>query len=227
MAQAAAVNYYNHHLGDYDGATNHLSWDEDMAYTRLLRVYYRLEKPIPTDLKATFRLLRALTKTQRQAVERVLREFFELQDDGWHNKRADEEIIAYQQRIGQSRDAAAVRWHNARNARAMRPHQSGIANQPPTSNNQPPSTKGDGVDVSGLSKAVESPVDKKIEKTPEALRSLQNPAWLFSFDHAKLHARKLGIHVAGKTHQELKDAIAEHLKLPAQSDQQPKFAQSQ
>lgn len=86
------MNYYPHHLGDYDGATAHLSWDEDMAYSRLLRAYYRREKPIPQDSAEAYRLVRAQSAPQRKAVDTVLREFFTLEDDGWHNKRADEEI---------------------------------------------------------------------------------------------------------------------------------------
>lgn len=38
------MNYYEHHLGDWAAATGHLTWDEDMAYTRLLRAYYHHEK---------------------------------------------------------------------------------------------------------------------------------------------------------------------------------------
>lgn len=65
-----------------------------MAYSRLMRVYYRTEKPIPTDLKAACRLVRAQSKPQRDAVETVLKEFFEPQADGWCNKRCDKEIAA-------------------------------------------------------------------------------------------------------------------------------------
>lgn len=89
------MNFYKHHLGDYDGATAHLSWDEDMAYTRLLRIYYRLEKPLPVSLTDVYRLARATTKAHKTIVERVLREFFEEHNDGWHNRRCDEEISAY------------------------------------------------------------------------------------------------------------------------------------
>lgn len=89
------MNFYNHHLGDYDGATLHLSWDEDMAYSRLLRAYYRREKAIPDAEK--YRLTRATTRPQRAAVDAVLAEFFDLREDGWHNKRADEEIAAYRE----------------------------------------------------------------------------------------------------------------------------------
>lgn len=88
------MNYYKHHLGDYAAATAHLTWDEDMAYTRLLRVYYQHERAIPADLKQACRLVRATRPVERVAVETVLREFFTLEPDGWHQKRADQEISA-------------------------------------------------------------------------------------------------------------------------------------
>lgn len=90
------MNYYEHHLRDYDAATAHLSWDEDLAYTRLLRWYYRKEKPIPADVKEACRQVRAASKVQRDAVQAVLREFFELREDGWHEDTCDEAIAAFQ-----------------------------------------------------------------------------------------------------------------------------------
>ena len=51
---------------------------QEMAYTRLLRLYYRKEAPIPADIAHACRLVRARTKAERRAVETVLREFFEL-----------------------------------------------------------------------------------------------------------------------------------------------------
>jgi uncharacterized protein YdaU (DUF1376 family) len=86
------VNFYKHHIGDYAAATAHLSWDEDMAYSRLLRWYYQHEKPLPADQRALYRLTRAQSKQQREAVDAVIDEFFTLGDDGWHQKRCDEEI---------------------------------------------------------------------------------------------------------------------------------------
>ena len=103
------MNFYKHHLGDYDGATAHLTWDEDMAYTRLLRMYYRREKPIPKDPGETYRLLRAQTAPQKAAVTRILNEFFEERADGWHNKRADEEITAYKSQADTNRRIARQR----------------------------------------------------------------------------------------------------------------------
>ncbi|MFY3305261.1 YdaU family protein [Achromobacter xylosoxidans] len=91
------MNYYEHHIRDYDADTVHLSWAEDMAYTRLLRWYYRKEQPIPADLKEACRQVRATTKVQRDAVAAVLREFFVLLDDGWHQETCDAVIAEYQE----------------------------------------------------------------------------------------------------------------------------------
>lgn len=97
------VNFYKHHIGDYDADTAHLSWLEDAAYSRLMRLYYRREAPIPADLGQACRLVRATSKQERDAVDLVLREFFALEADGWHNKRCDEEIAAAQAKAEKNR----------------------------------------------------------------------------------------------------------------------------
>lgn len=89
------MNYFELHIGDYDSATAHLSVLEDGVYGRLLRMSYRTEAPIPADLKQVCRLVRAISKPERDAVQQVLTEFFELRDDGWHNARCDAEIAAF------------------------------------------------------------------------------------------------------------------------------------
>jgi len=86
------MNYYPFHIGDYASATRHLSWDEDLAYRRLLDVYYTTEKPLPADLRQVCRLVLATSETQRKAVEIVLTEFFVLAEEGWASVRADAEI---------------------------------------------------------------------------------------------------------------------------------------
>ena len=93
------MNYYEHHIGDYAEATAHLSFVEDAAYSRLIRKYYATERPLPADVKAAQRLVGARTKEEREAVETVLNEFFELRDDGWHQTRCDEEIASYAETI--------------------------------------------------------------------------------------------------------------------------------
>lgn len=103
------MNFYKHHIGDYDADTAHLSMLEDAAYSRLMRAYYRTERPIPADIKAACRLVRATTKQEREAVSVVLHEFFTLEDDGWHNKRCDEEVTAYLKQSETNRAIAVAR----------------------------------------------------------------------------------------------------------------------
>ncbi len=92
------MNYFELHIGDYEAATAHLSLLEDAAYGRLLRIYYRTERPLPADTKQVCRLVRAASKPERDAVQAVLDEFFELREDGWHQVRCDEELQRYADR---------------------------------------------------------------------------------------------------------------------------------
>ena len=87
------MNYYEHHMGDYLKATAHLSALEDCFYRRALDWYYSNEKALPEEVSQVARLLRAQGAQERKAVASVLSEFFTLSADGWHNKRADAEII--------------------------------------------------------------------------------------------------------------------------------------
>jgi uncharacterized protein YdaU (DUF1376 family) len=126
------MNYYPHHLGDYAGATAHLSWDEDMAYTRLIRVYYLHEKPIPEALPDACRLARAATAKQKEAIATVLNEFFQLRDDGWRQDRCDQEIAAFHEKSNKAKRSAVIRWNalhsdSDSNVEAMRTHSEGNA----------------------------------------------------------------------------------------------------
>ena len=83
--------YYQHHIGDYLKHTAHLTPLEDIAYRRLLDVYYDTETPIPTDIPQVSRRLRI----DHATVQLVLDEYFQLTAEGYRNKRADAEIAAY------------------------------------------------------------------------------------------------------------------------------------
>lgn len=146
------MNYFEDHIGDYAAATAHLSWDEDLAYRRLICLYYHHEKPIPADVKVACRMVRAITSAQRKAVESVLQEFFTLLDDGWHQKRCDAELRRYWDKQAKAKRSADARWSAQRaqsdgNANAsadamrtdMRTHSEGNApsNQTPDPNTKP------------------------------------------------------------------------------------------
>ncbi len=135
------MNYFPYHLGDYAAATTHLSWDEDMAYMRLLRLYYQTEKPIVAECEIIFRLVGAKIAHQKRAVENVLREFFTLKEDGYHQNRCDVEIERFFRKSAKAKESAEARWrreetHSERNANALPPQCEGNANQEPRTKNQ-------------------------------------------------------------------------------------------
>jgi len=104
------MNYYQHHIGDYAAATAYLSLVEDAIYTRLLRVYYRDEKPLPADTRAVAWLIGLRSKKEIALLENLLPQFFTMQADGWHNLRADKEILHYRKTQAKGKAGAAARW---------------------------------------------------------------------------------------------------------------------
>ena len=110
------MNYYPFHIGDYASTTRHLSWDEDMAYRRLIDAYYTRELPIPADKRAAYRLACATTDSQRAAVDVVLSEFFALDERGewWINARCEAVIQAVNDKSKKAAQSASVRWTNAK-----------------------------------------------------------------------------------------------------------------
>lgn len=111
------MNYYPFHLGDYASHTAHLEPMEDLVYRRLLDLYYLREGPLPADIQATAKLIRA--RSMSADVESVLQEFFELTEDGWRQSRCDEEIARMQDKQSKARASAAASV-NARRAKAER-----------------------------------------------------------------------------------------------------------
>jgi len=92
--------WYKFHIGDYITHTKHISDAEDLAYRRLLDLYYMSEKPISLDVKLVARKI----GMEIEETESVLVEFFELHDDGYHNNRADVEIAKYQSQVATNRE---------------------------------------------------------------------------------------------------------------------------
>ncbi len=98
------MNYYERHLGDYMRDAGHLTIMEHGAYTVLLDRYYISEAPLPVEVSQVCRIVRASSRQEREVIELVLREFFDLADDGWHHKRCDAEIERYRKRVEHNRE---------------------------------------------------------------------------------------------------------------------------
>jgi uncharacterized protein YdaU (DUF1376 family) len=91
--------WYKFHIGDYLTHTVHLSDAEDLAYRRLLDLYYMSEKMIPLDTEAVARKIRL----DLDITESVLDEFFERTETGYFNNRCHAEVTKYQHQVENNR----------------------------------------------------------------------------------------------------------------------------
>jgi uncharacterized protein YdaU (DUF1376 family) len=91
------MNFYSFHIGDYAAHTKHLSLLEDLAYRRMIDLYYTNEKPLFLEPERVARLIGM--RDHIQEVSDVLSDFFIKTDDGFINKRCDEEIERARERL--------------------------------------------------------------------------------------------------------------------------------
>jgi uncharacterized protein YdaU (DUF1376 family) len=95
------MHYYQFNIGDYAAHTRHLSLLEDLAYRRLLDLYYSSEKPLITDIKKLARLL--IMTGNESEIRQVLEDFFRLSDHGYIQNRVDDEIAKYHAKADSAR----------------------------------------------------------------------------------------------------------------------------
>jgi uncharacterized protein YdaU (DUF1376 family) len=107
------MNYYPFHLGDYASHTAHLEPMEDLAYRRMLDLYYRTEKPLP-DAEDVARLIRMREFTAE--VMRVLCEFFKNSPQGWTHSRCERELSSFAAMVEGGKKGAAKRWGKPKDA---------------------------------------------------------------------------------------------------------------
>jgi uncharacterized protein YdaU (DUF1376 family) len=86
------VNYIRWFPGDYLRDTIHLTWDEDLAYRRLLDAYYASDGNLPVDLEKLYAIVRADNGSRRKAVLKVVQEFFKRKSGKLIQKRARREM---------------------------------------------------------------------------------------------------------------------------------------
>lgn len=86
------MNYYRRYMADLKRKTSRLTLEEKGAYDAMLDEYYAFEEPLPLDHEEIFRMIGAMKPSERAAVMKILSRYFTEEPDGYHNKRADEEI---------------------------------------------------------------------------------------------------------------------------------------
>jgi uncharacterized protein YdaU (DUF1376 family) len=173
------VNYYPFHIGDYAAHTAHLEPMEDLAYRRLLDLYYLREGPLPAEVQVTAKLIRM--RSHSADVESVLREFFDLTDEGWRHSRCDVEVAHMQDKQDKARESGKASAR-ARKASAEQKSKSCSTSADETSN-------GRSTDVQTISTDVQLPTPTPTPTpTPVESKAIRAPR----FD-AQAHLSKIGI----------------------------------
>jgi len=197
------LHSYLFHLGDYTTHTSHLSLMEDLAYRRLIDLYYLHQSPptgTPEQISRRIRMPKEVA-----AVQQVLNEFFEeeLSDchdnpaSVWRNKRCDEEIEKYQALKEHGRKGAAKRWDKGGNRGAIAtpsPTQSdpNANHEPETINHEPITT----TNRSSTRKRVDRPDDVTEavwEAWVELRKSKRNPVSLVAVNKIRIEASRAGL----------------------------------
>jgi uncharacterized protein YdaU (DUF1376 family) len=126
------MHYYQLNIGDYKSHTNHLDLLEDLAYRRLLDLYYLHERPLNSSISVVARQIGM--RDHETQVQTILEEFFYLCADGWTNSRADREIQHYHGKIEQASRAGKASAERRMSARSTVVQLTN--NQEPITNNQ-------------------------------------------------------------------------------------------
>lgn len=116
------MHYYQFNIGDYMRDTAHLDEMEDLAYRRMLDLYYLRESPLPLEVKEIAKLIRM--RSHCECIADVLQEFFERTENGWINSKADAVLSSIYSKSEKAKKAAEKRWKKqpVKNADALQTH---------------------------------------------------------------------------------------------------------
>lgn len=129
------MHYYQFNIADYRSATVHLSNEEDLAYRRLLDMYYDMETKIPLDTQWVARRIRV----ESAVVQNVLSDMFEQHEDGWFHARCQETIEHYHAMAEKNRANGKLGGRRKNPVVTdSQPSAKATNNQEPITNNQKP-----------------------------------------------------------------------------------------
>jgi uncharacterized protein YdaU (DUF1376 family) len=125
------MNYYSHHIGDFNSGTKNFTRLERWIYRDMLELYYDSEKPLPGDFDILCDELGISGSEEQAAVSRILRRKFDLVDGEYQHLRCEAEICAYQRAAEETQPVILAN-----------PTLTGLkANQEPITKNQEPKEK--------------------------------------------------------------------------------------
>jgi len=144
------VHYYQFNIGDYASHTSRLNIYEDIAYRRLLDLYYLTERPLNGCSKTV--AWEIGMSDSLGDVDYVLSKYFIKDGDKWVHNRCEKEIKAYQSRQSSASKAGKAsgiarknkkkeRPFNDRSTDVQRETNEPSTNHKPITKNQEPSKK--------------------------------------------------------------------------------------
>lgn len=138
------MNFYPHHIKDFNNSTRHLTRVERSVYRDAIELYYDTESVLFDDVDKLSRRLLCVSEEEKIALKTVLSEFFIKTDGGFFHERCESEISKYRAntsakaRAGQA--SAAKRKQNSTDAKQMlntcTTDEQLTSNQEPRTNNQ-------------------------------------------------------------------------------------------
>jgi uncharacterized protein YdaU (DUF1376 family) len=139
------MNFYPHHISDFNNSTRHLTRVERSVYRDAIELYYDTESVLTHDVCKLAKKLICRSEEEKQALNDILDEFFVKHDDGYFHSRCDHEISKYRANISAKAKAgiasAAARKQKAADRKQNSTRvKSSSTNQEPITINQEPIT---------------------------------------------------------------------------------------
>lgn len=115
------MHFYTFNIGNYRRDAMHLTLLEHGIYRQLIDSYYLQEGPLTGDIAVLMRTHGIRSNDEREALENVLRDFFEHSEDGYRHPGCDKIISEVMKKSEAARNSAQARWER-KDANAMRTH---------------------------------------------------------------------------------------------------------
>ena len=113
------MHYYTFYAKDYASKASFLEPMEDLAYRRMLDLYYLTEQPLPESVDEIALLIRMRSHSDCIAV--VLRYFFELTASGYINKKVETILSEYHAKSVKAKASADARWAKVKDEKNKKP----------------------------------------------------------------------------------------------------------
>jgi len=170
--------YYSHHIGDFNAATRNLSWIQKHSYRELIELYYDREQPLENDMEDIYFRLGADSEEKKTAIQIVLKHFFQLEGNHYHNQRGDLEIAEYQNKISMASRAGKASAAKRKATKAQRQLNTRSTNQEPLTSNHEPRTNFKKPTLKECADHVAGKVNNPVETGEEFYNHFEASGWM-------------------------------------------------